>query len=410
MKSSLSSAEVCAKTLEAFAHVIRALAPEAIGISFHDAAADTLWMSEDFLLPEDHQLVWQTLADEADGSATLRHGRIEGSRYAAAVAVRDSAGAVNGAVRLSIDAQVADARIAEPLALRLAPVLVCLAAEFERLDTLPGLPVEDAVHLAQIDGALDARRFELFVQPIRSLQVNPDAARYEVLLRLRTAQNDILEPASFLRSAGHRNLMPAIDRWVLRTLLVWLVANRDFWSRTPAIFCINLAAQSMTDDNFINFVESCVQKSGVPPRALCFEITERFASCGSISVSDSIRRLEALGCEVALDDFGANAPSYNYLRTIPAHYFKIDASLVTAAGSDRVAHAVISSIVRMANDLGVQTVAESVESNSELEAMRRLGCRLRPRLLLRQTAIDHRLRLQRKLLHAVRPPCIQYGL
>jgi Amt family ammonium transporter len=106
---------------------------------------------------------------------------------------------------------------------------------------------------------------------------------------------------------------------------------------------------------------------------LCFEITERFASSGNISVSESMKRLEALGCEVALDDFGANAPSYGYLRSIPAHYFKIDSSLVGAAPNDRVARAVISSIVRMAGDLGVQTVAESVESDSELQAMRALG-------------------------------------
>jgi EAL domain-containing protein (putative c-di-GMP-specific phosphodiesterase class I) len=86
-----------------------------------------------------------------------------------------------------------------------------------------------------------------------------------------------------------------------------------------------------------------------------------------------MKRLEALGCEVALDDFGANAPSYGYLRSVPAHYFKIDSSLVGAAPTDRVARAVISSIVRMAGDLGVQTVAESVESDSELQAMRALG-------------------------------------
>ena len=86
-----------------------------------------------------------------------------------------------------------------------------------------------------------------------------------------------------------------------------------------------------------------------------------------------MRRIEALGCEVALDDFGANPPSYGYLRTIPAHYFKIDSSLVGAAPTDRVARAMISAIVRMASDLGVQTVAESVESDLELQAVRSLG-------------------------------------
>jgi EAL domain-containing protein (putative c-di-GMP-specific phosphodiesterase class I) len=139
------------------------------------------------------------------------------------------------------------------------------------------------------------------------------------------------------------------------------------------VFSINLSAQSMTDDNFISYVESCVKKSGLPPQALCFDITERHASSGNISVSDSMKRLEALGCEVALDDFGANPPSYGYLRTVPAHYFKIDSSLVGAAPTDRVARAMISAIVRMAEDLGVQTVAESVELDVQLQAVRALG-------------------------------------
>jgi EAL domain-containing protein (putative c-di-GMP-specific phosphodiesterase class I) len=86
-----------------------------------------------------------------------------------------------------------------------------------------------------------------------------------------------------------------------------------------------------------------------------------------------MKRLEALGCEVALDQFGATAPAYGYLRDVPANYFKIDGSLVTAAPSDRVANAMISAIVRMAGNLGVQTVAGSVELDSELEALRVLG-------------------------------------
>ena len=101
--------------------------------------------------------------------------------------------------------------------------------------------------------------------------------------------------------------------------------------------------------------------------------TGNFGICERCEDEISMKRLEALGCEVALDDFGANAPSYGYLRSVPAHYFKIDSSLVGAAPNDRVARAVISSIVRMAGDLGVQTVAESVESDSELQAMRALG-------------------------------------
>jgi EAL domain-containing protein (putative c-di-GMP-specific phosphodiesterase class I) len=372
-----SAEAASSKTLAALAQVIRALAPEVCSVSFHDFAADTLWLSEDFLLPEDHQLVEDSLTGTSEGLSEgvseMTFGSQDGTRYAVAIPVRDSHGSVNGAVRLSIDSQIVDARTAEPLETRLAPVLVCLAAEFERRGVLPSLPREDQAELAQIESALHAERFELFLQPICSLHEREGMGHYEVLLRLRTSDGSLLEPGAFLRTAADRHLMPAIDRWVVRTLLVWLVNNRKLWARVPAVFSINLAPQSMTDLNFISYVESWVIKSALPPQAICFEITEQFASSGNISVAESMQRLEALGCEVALDDFGGHAPSYGYLRTVPAHYFKIDSALVGAAPTDRVARAMISAIVRMAADLGVQTVAESVELDAELQAVRSLG-------------------------------------
>jgi EAL domain-containing protein (putative c-di-GMP-specific phosphodiesterase class I) len=367
-----SAQAASSKTLDAFAQLICALAPEVCSVSFHDFAADTLLLSEDFLLPEDHQLVEECLARDDTGTHSIQYGTREGSRYSVAIPVRDSRGEVNGAVRLSIDSQIVDPRTHEPLEQRLGPVMVCLAAEFERRRALINAPASDE-QSSQIEQALDAERFELYLQPIRSLHEKPGMAHYEVLLRLRAGEGPLLEPGTFLNAAAQRNLMPSIDRWVIRTLLMWLVNNRRLWARVPTVFSINVSSQSMTDASFVGFVEACVKKSGLPPQSLCFEITERFASSGNISVAESMKRLEVLGCEVALDDFGANAPSYGYLRTVPANYFKIDGSLVVAAPTDRVARAVISSIVRMAGDLGVQTVAESVESDSELQAMRALG-------------------------------------
>jgi EAL domain-containing protein (putative c-di-GMP-specific phosphodiesterase class I) len=361
------------KTLEALAQVIRALAPEVSGVSFHDFAADTLWMSEDFILPEDYQLVEDSLSSDSGGNLDVSYAPREDGNYSLAIPVRDTQGSVNGAVRLSIDASIKDTRTDESLEQKLAPVFVCLSAEFERRQGFPLLISEDTVEGAQIENALHAERFELFLQPICSLQDNVSLAHFEVLLRLRTANGSIIEPKEFLARAAQQRLMPNIDRWVVRTLLVWLTANRKLWARVPSVFSINLSSQSMTGDSFVTFVEACVKKSGLPPQALCFDITERFAASGSISVAESMKRLEALGCEVALDDFGANPPAYGYLRSVPAHYFKIDHSLVEAAPTDRVARAMISAIVRMASDLGVQTVAESVESDMELQAVRSLG-------------------------------------
>ncbi len=360
------------KTLEALAQVIRALAPEVTAVSFHDFAADTLWLSEDFLLPEDHQLVEDSLSGDSGGNLDAAYATRDDGSYSIAIPVRDAHGAVNGAVRLSIDAGIKDTLTDETLEQKLAPVLVCLSAEFKRRQGFPLLISEGSHEGAQIERALHAERFELFLQPICSLHDKACLAHYEVLLRLRTADGSLAQPAEFFARAARQRLMPSIDRWVVRTLLAWLANNRDLWVQVPSVFSVNLSAQSIIDDKFIGFLESCVIKSGLPPRMLCFDITERFASSASIK-NESIRRIEALGCEVALDDFGANPPSYGYLRTIPAHYFKIDGSLVCAAPTDRVARAMISGIVRMASDLGVQTVAESVESDSELQAVRSLG-------------------------------------
>jgi len=361
------------RTLEALAQVIRALAPEVTSVSFHDFAADTLWLSEDFLLPEDHQLVEDSLSSDSGGNLDVSYAPREDGNYSLAIPVRDSRGAINGAARLSIDASINDTRSNESLEQKLAPVFVCLSAEFERRQGFPLLISEDSFEGAQIENALHAERFELFLQPICSLHDNVGLAHYEVLLRLRTVDGSLIEPKEFLARAAQQRLMPSIDRWVVRTLLVWLSNNRKLWARVPSVFSINLSAQSMTDEGFVTYVEACVTKSGLPPQALCFDVTERFAASGSITMAESLKRLEALGCEVALDDFGANPPSYGYLRSVPAHYFKIDSSLVEAAPTDRVARAMISAIVRMAGDLGVQTVAESVESAVELQAVRSLG-------------------------------------
>jgi EAL domain-containing protein (putative c-di-GMP-specific phosphodiesterase class I) len=361
------------KTLEALAQVIQALAPEVSSVSFHDFAADTLWLSDDFLLPEDHKLVEDSLSGDSVSSMEFTYAPREDGNYSLAIPVRDANGAINGAVRLSIDAGIRDTRTDETLQQKLAPVFTCLAAEFERRQGFPLLISEDTHEGTMIQNALHAERYELFLQPICSLHDNVGLAHYEVLLRLRTVDGSLVSPKEFFERAAQQRLMPSIDRWVVRTLLVWLAKNRKLWSRVPSVFSINLSAQSITDEKFISFVEACVAKSGIPAQALCFDITERYASSGNISVSESMRRLEALGCEVALDDFGANSPTYGYLRAIPAHYFKIDSSLVGAAPTDRVARAMISAIVRMATDLGVQTVAESVESDVQLEAVRSLG-------------------------------------
>ena len=353
---------------DALARLIRALAPEVLNVSFHDFAATTLWSSDETLPPGQRELVEKTLLAMSGCSLPAAAGQ-----YALTLPVLDSLGAIAGVVRLAIDGEGEDATASAPLITRLGPTLVCVAAEFERMVDRPHLPEADGAEWLAIEKALDASRFMLYVQPIRSLSEDGGLAHYEVLVRLKGADGIAIEPKRFLPSAVKRQLMPAIDRWVLRTLVVWLTNNRKVWARRPAVFCLNVAPQSMTNSDFIAYAELLVRKSGLPPEALCFEVTERFVASGNISVQEAMRRLQALGCEVALDDFGRLSASPDYLRHVHTDYFKIDAALTRVAASDRVARATIAAIVRMAESLGITTVAEAVEETAQLEAVRELG-------------------------------------
>jgi len=375
MQTTLERLAVAAtdRTFDAFAQIMRALAPEVAGISFHDRHGDALWLSEDFLPPEDHQLVEEALAQRRGTSASVAEVFPEERRHIVVMPLRTAVGEICGAARLSLDPDAGCATAVDPLELRLAALLVCLSAQLERAAAIPRGAGIDPARRAHVEQALRDESYELFLQPMRSLRLEETAARYEVLLRLRMPDQSLIEPDAFLALAAELNLPAAIDRWVVDELLAWLLHHRRHWARSPTVFAVNVSVQSLLDPGFVEFVAQSLATSRVPPQALCFEITERSAASGNPGIAAAMKQLEALGCEVALDQFGATSPGFAYLRDVPADYFKIDGSLVRAAPADRVAAAMIAAIVQMANTLGVQTMAGSVEHDAELDALRVLG-------------------------------------
>ena len=269
------------KTLEALAQVIRALAPEVSGVSFHDFAADTLWLSEDFLLPEDHQLVEDSLSSDSAAISMfpMRRARTatipSPSRCAIAKAGDQRRGASEHRCPI-MDPRTDGIAGAEARAGVRVPV--------GGIRTAQGFPLAASARTArsgaQIENALHAERFEFFLQPICSLHDNVGLAHYEVLLRLRTANGSLLEPKEFLARAAQQRLMPNIDRWVVRTLLVWLGNNRKLWARVPSVFSINCRA-AVHDRRQLRQLRGGLRRS----RAAC-----RRRRCASTSRNASLLR------------------------------------------------------------------------------------------------------------------------
>ncbi|MDJ0758858.1 MAG: bifunctional diguanylate cyclase/phosphodiesterase [Woeseiaceae bacterium] len=221
--------------------------------------------------------------------------------------------------------------------------------------------------------ALIEGRFALHAQPIMSLKDDAGPARYEVLIRMLDASGETMPSASFIESAERYQMMSAIDRWVIKQTLDQLSKADNMVEVNLSRFCINVSAQSLADDDFIDFVETCVSESCISPDSLCFEITETAVVRNLERAQRFIRRLRRIGCMVALDDFGTGYCSFAYLKDLPVHYVKIDGVFVRDILQNPLSEAIIASMVEIAKVMRASTIAEHVENELIFQRMQKAG-------------------------------------
>lgn len=226
----------------------------------------------------------------------------------------------------------------------------------------------------RIHRALEDDRFCLYAQTILPLQAHVAGAHFEVLLRLRDEQGDLVPPIAFIPAAERYNLMPLIDRWVVSATLGALAARQAQPDAAPLGMCaINLSGASIGDEQFLSFLRDSLRHSPVPTHTLCFEITETSAIANLATAAHVISELRALGCHFALDDFGAGMSSFAYLKHLPVDYLKIDGSFVKDMVRDPIDRAMVEMIQRIANIMNKHTIAEYVEDTDTLELLRSTG-------------------------------------
>lgn len=216
---------------------------------------------------------------------------------------------------------------------------------------------------ARLRAALEHDEFTLYCQPIVPLPDRNRPACHEVLIRLCEEEEKLLPPGTFLPTAERFGLLPEIDRWVARHLLAWIqqrAAADANWQPTP--FSINLAGATLADAGFPAFVQREAQRCGVAPGTLCFEIFEVDMLHDRTSASAAMSALRGIGCRIALVGFGKNRVSLDLLKAVPPDFVKIDSSVVLSFLHDEVALAKLKAIARVCHTLGIQTIAEFVES------------------------------------------------
>ncbi|WP_019594045.1 EAL domain-containing protein [Thioalkalivibrio sp. ALM2T] len=222
--------------------------------------------------------------------------------------------------------------------------------------------------LQRINQALQHGHLWLYGQHIEP--VSSSGPRHtEVLLRMVDPDGTIVPPNTFIPAAERYGLMGTIDRWVIDRVLQ-IVARS---SRDQGHFAINLSGQSLCERGMLDYIVERIESSGVAPNRLCFEITETAAIANLNQASRFISTLSAMGCCFSLDDFGTGMASFGYLKTLRVDYLKIDGSFVRDLNDDPVCRAMVESIHRIGQVMGIRTVAECVSHQDLLVPLREIG-------------------------------------
>ncbi|MDO6564810.1 EAL domain-containing protein [Amphritea sp. 1_MG-2023] len=223
----------------------------------------------------------------------------------------------------------------------------------------------------EIHRALDENRFQLYAQPIVPLQEEQKIG-YEILLRLLSDADKIIAPDAFLPAAERYNIAPQIDRWVIHHSLQWIANNIDRLDHVASL-AINLSGQSLGDNSLLQFIIDHIEQGTVPARMIKFEITETAAIANLNNAQKFIHALKQLGCQFALDDFGSGLSSFAYLKSLPVDLLKIDGMFVRNIITDPIDEAMVRSINEVGHIMGMQTIAEFVETDEMMERLKTIG-------------------------------------
>jgi PAS domain S-box-containing protein len=219
---------------------------------------------------------------------------------------------------------------------------------------------------ARLRGVLTDEHLLAYSQPILDHR-RGEIVQEELLVRMRntTGTDRVLTPAEFLPDAERTGLIGLVDRW--------MSAHAVALSRQGRRAEVNLSAVSIGDEEFTGRLEKWIDRAGVNPSNLVFEITET-AALEQLDVAVGFaERLTSLGCRFALDDFGTGFGSLTHLRVLPIHYLKIDTSFVRDAATNRDDQAMLRGIVAIARELRMMTVAEGIEDARTLELVSDIG-------------------------------------
>ncbi len=223
--------------------------------------------------------------------------------------------------------------------------------------------------LERLRRALDGELFVLHFQPIVRLS-DRSVSHHEALLRLADEPDgSLVAPGRFLPAAERYGLIREIDRMVINQVAALL---GDAGGREPRI-AVNVSALSVTDKTMLAYIERQLRWHGADPSQLVVEITETAAISDMQSAREFCSGVLALGCDLALDDFGAGYGSFHYLRHLPYSYLKIDGDFIRRLPISRTDQLLVRALAGVVRGMGGETIAEFVGDETTMGMLRSYG-------------------------------------
>jgi diguanylate cyclase (GGDEF)-like protein/PAS domain S-box-containing protein len=213
-------------------------------------------------------------------------------------------------------------------------------------------------------------QFELYGQPVLDLEANV-VEQYELLLRLRTDDRQLLTPSAFLHLAERFGTTVSIDSWVVGRACI-LLADQTLL-RPGVRISVNISAKSIGGPELITALDRALADSQIDPARLVFELTETAAIGNLDQARTFLTEVRARGCRIALDDFGAGFGSYHYLKRLPFDYFKINGDLVRGCATSTSDRLIIEAMVGVARGMGTKTIAKAVTDEETTDCLYRSG-------------------------------------
>ena len=228
--------------------------------------------------------------------------------------------------------------------------------------------------IGRLQRAIEEDRFVLYSQDIAGLDPAHKLSDHcEILIRMLDEKGELVPPMAFIPAAERYNLMPSIDRWVVRNAFAIIARQQAETGGAPALYAINLSGASIGDERFLEYVREQFSHFAVSPQSICFEITETAAIAKLDKATDFINQLKSLGCLFSLDDFGAGMSSFAYLKHLPVDFLKIDGGFVKDMADDPIDRAMVEAINSIGHVMGKQTIAEFVDGERVVRLLREMG-------------------------------------